>query len=147
MEKTAIIEALGGLPGDADDADVFDRIRMLRNLAEDDSGDISTMDLIKLGKHENVGIDSEGAHVTLFYPLKSGTETIETIRVRRPTAKHLRKMQEAKGTPIGNGLVLIEQLTGLPMITLEKLDASDANVLLNLANFLQLPPRKSGPKS
>lgn len=136
------------LPEDASDRDVLDRIQEWGEAAgEDDLEDLSTADLIRLDLHECVSIDSGVATVTLYFPIKSGTEEISTLTIKRPQAKHIRRMQEAKGEQLSKGLVMLRELTGRSEAELDKLDGADVNVCMSVIGFLQRPPRRTGARS
>ena len=147
MESELITKALG-LPAAASDRDILDRIADLREAAGEDSlPDLSDRELLTLGLHESVNITESGATVTLYVPIKSGTEEIRELTIRRPLAKHIRKMQETKGVNLAQGLALLVELTGRSLIELERLDASDTTICMNVCSFLQRPPRRTGPRS
>lgn len=147
MERTTLVRALG-LSEDASDRDILDRIVELREDAgEDDVADLSTAELIRRGEHEAVSVDASGATVTLYYPLKSGTEEITTLTIKRPQAKHIRRMQEAKGEQLSRTLTMLAELSGRTLAELDKLDGADVTVCLTVIGFLQRPPRRTGSRS
>lgn len=152
MEIKTILYALA-LPEDASDRDILDRIGELRDEAgEEDAADLSDRELLRRGEHERVSIDGRGATMSLYFPLRSGTETITELLVKRPKAKDLRRMSEAKeqGKPLENIaklLVLASSLTDRAPKELEELDAADYNLLLTVVGFLQRPPRRTGSSS
>lgn len=147
MDQKLITTALG-LPDGSTDRDILDRIASVRQAAgEDDIASLGDFDLIRRDEHERVSITADGAVVTLYYPLKSGTEVIEDLTIRRPTAKHMRRMQANKGTGIERGLALMVDLTGRAMSELENLDAADTTLCMHVCSFLQLPPRRTGSRS
>src|SRR5687768_2821624 len=112
MDTKTITRALD-LPEDASDRDIIDRITTLREEAgEDDIADLSERELLRRGEHERISIDGTGATVSLYFPIRSGTESIDTLMIRRPTAKHLRRMQDQKGNDLGRTLFLLAELTG-----------------------------------
>lgn len=160
MENTLIAKALGLPEEDTSDRTILDRITDLRSAAgEDGDDDFNDRELIRRGQHEAVSITDAGAAVTLYYPLESGKETIETITIRRPQARDLKRMQELKGP---NGKEVSDYARGLSMLAdvgvtpegrklaaaeLDKLDAADANLLMLVVGFLQRTPRRTGRKS
>lgn len=148
MENKLISKALGGLAEDPTDRDILDRIAEMREaLGDEDVEDLSERELIRRGEHERVSIDAEGGHVSLYFPIKSGDETIETLLIRRPTAKQLKKMEDAKGGGIGRSLVLLAEATGRAVAELDRLDAADTNLCCTVLGFLQRPPRRTGARS
>lgn len=147
MERTTLVRALG-LSEDASDRDILDRIVELREAAgEDDVADLSTAELIRRGEHEAVSVDASGATVTLYYPLKSGTEEITTLTIKRPQAKHIRRMQETKGEQLSKALAMLVELTGRTAAELDRLDGADVTVCCTVIGFLQRPPRRTGGRS
>lgn len=147
MDTKTITTALG-LPEDASDRDILDRIRALRQeVGEDDVADLSDRELLRRGQHERVTIDGEGAHVTLYFPFKSGAETVETLLLRRPNAKQLRKLEAAQGGDFSRGLALVADISGRAPAEIDKLDAADAALCVLVAGFLQRPPRRTGSRS
>ncbi len=147
MENTLISRALG-LPEETTEREILDRIIDLRTAAgEEELADLSTIELIRRGEHESVSIDGSIATVTLYFPIKSGSEEITTLTIKRPQAKHIRRMQEAKGEQLSRTLSMLAELTGKPMAELDKLDGADVTVCLTVIGFLQRPPRRTGSKS
>lgn len=151
MDLSDIAKALSLAP-DASGRAILDRIQALRAAAgEDDLAEMGEADLVRRGEHERVRISGDGAVVSLYYPLKSGTEVIEDLLIRRPTAKHIRRMQAAAAKPnatgIDRGLMLLCDTTGRAQSELEDLDAADLTLCLVVANFLQQPPPRTGSKS
>jgi len=152
MEIKTILHALK-LPEDASDRDIIDRINDLRSEAgEETSDDLADLELIRRGEHERVSIDSRGATVSLYFPMKSGDETISEVLMRRPKARELRRMTEAKehGKALegfAKTLVLLADLTGRAPKELEDLDAADWSLLTTVSGFLQRPPRRTGTSS
>lgn len=148
MDIKQFTQALGGLPPDASDRDIFDRIAALRQEAgEDDISDMSDRELLRRGEHERVSIDAEGAHVTLNFPIKVGDETVDTLLLRRPTAKQLRVLESAGGGDFAKGLALVAAIAGRAPAEIDKLDAADAVLCVVVAGFLQRPPRRTGSRS
>lgn len=147
MEYELITKALG-LPDGASERDIIDRIMDLRETAGEQAlPDLSDRELLTLGLHESVNITESGATVTLYVPIKSGTEEIRELTIKRPQAKHIRKMQETKGVNLAQGLALLSELTGRAVLEIERLDASDTTICMNVCSFLQRPPRRTGPRS
>lgn len=150
MEMKTFIRLLGHLPEDASDRDVAERIEALREAAgEEDTATFSNRELLTRGEHENVTIDSEGAHVSLYFPIHSGSETIATLRLRRPTTKEMRKFDEndSKKHVFSRCFDLVCDLSGRAPAELEKLDAADLQLLVDVALFLRRPPRRTGSRS
>lgn len=146
MERALLTRALKLTP-DASDRDILDRIEEWGAAAGEDLEDLSTIEQIRRGEHDAVSIDGSEATVSLYFPIKSGSETIDTLTIRRPQAKHIRKMQEAKGEQLSRGLVMLADLTGKTMAELDKLDGADVTVCMTVIGFLQRPPRRTGSKS
>lgn len=147
MDIKQFTRALGGLPEDASDRDIYDRIAALREEAGEDIADMSDRELLRRGEHERVSIGPEGAYVTLDFPIKVGTETVESLLLRRPTAKQLRKLEADKGGDFSKGLALVADISGRAMAEIDKLDSSDAILCVTVAGFLQRPPRRTGSRS
>jgi len=152
MDTKTILHALA-LPEDASDRDILDRIEGLRSEAgEEVDDDLNDIELIRRGEHERVSIDGRGATVELYFPIKSGTEVITQVLMRRPKARELRRMTEAKENGkalegLAKTLVLIADLTGRAPKELEDLDAADWSLLTTVSGFLQRPPRRTGTSS
>lgn len=147
LELNTITRALA-LPENASDRDILDRIADLRDEAgEEEVDDLSDRELIRRGEHEHVSITETGATVTLYVPLQSGTETVTELKVRRPTARHLKRMAEAKGGNVGGAITMLADLTGRAPSEIEGMDAADFVLCSAVLYFLQRPPRKTGSKS
>lgn len=147
MENALLTRALK-LSEDASDQEILARIEEWGTAAgEEDLADLSTLELIRRGEHESATIDGNVATVTLYFPIKSGTEEITTLTIKRPQAQHICKMQEAKGEQLSRSLVMLSDLTGVPVATLRKLDGADVNVAMTCVGFLQKPPRRTGARS
>jgi hypothetical protein len=79
--------------------------------------------------------------VTLFRPIKVMNDERATLTIARPLAKHLRAMDEAKGT-VEASLRLIQKLANIPQPSVDELDGSDvARIGKVIAGFtgLSLP--------
>ncbi len=154
MDQKLITHALA-LPEAASERDILDRIRELRMEAgEDDVADLNDRELIRRGEHDRVSVTSEGAVVSLYFPLRSGTEVLSDLTIRRPTAKHLRRMNAAKAVVGGagvsgldRGLALLADTTGRAIAELDGLDAADLQLCLVVCSFLQAPPQRTGSRS
>jgi hypothetical protein len=154
MENTLIAKALGLPPEDVSDRAILDRIIDLRAEAgEEGDDDFSDRELIRRGEHEAVSLTDAGAEVSLYYPLKSGSETISVLTIKRPTARNLKRMQEAKGSDYAKGLAMLADVAvtaegrKVAAAELDNLDAADANLLMIVIGFLQRTPRRTGQKS
>jgi hypothetical protein len=154
MENTLIAKALGLPEEDTSDRIILDRITELRTAAgEDADDDLTDRELLRRGQHEAISVTDDGAAVTLYYPLKSGTEMIETITIRRPRARDLKRMQEAKGSDYAKGISMLADVATtsegrkLSVPELDNLDATDSNNLMMVVGFLQRTPRRTGRKS
>lgn len=147
MDQKTITHALA-LPDDASDRDILDRIHDLRaDAGEEDIADLSDRELLRRGEHQHVSIGPTGATVTLYVPIKSGTEPLTELAIRRPTARSLRKMGEVKGNDFARGLAMLAELTGRAPVELDMLDAADASLCMTVIGFLQRPPRRTGSSS
>ena len=92
-----------------------------------------------------MSIDDDGsAVVSLYYPLKSGTERIAELKIRRPKTKDLKKMDESKSSDLGKGAGLLAALCGRAQSEIEDMDAADFALCSNVIGFLQRPPRRTG---
>jgi hypothetical protein len=147
METILITKALA-LPEDASDRDILDRIGDLRAAAgEDDVEDLDNLELLKLGIHPNVTITPSGAEVSLYVPIKSGSEVLDTLTMRRPTAKYLKDMDEGKKGDLAKLLKMGAELCGKVEAQFDKLDGSDVKLIVDVIVFLRRPPRRTGAKS
>lgn len=147
MENTLISRALG-LSDESSEREILDRIIDLRTASgEEDLADLSTVELIRRGEHESVRIEGSTATVTLYFPIKSGSEEVTELVIKRPQAKHIRRMQEAKGEQLTRTLSMLAELSGRTMLELDKLDGADVTVCLTVIGFLQRPPRRTGSRS
>ena len=155
IESSTLLRALS-LPDDATNQDILDRIVDLREDAgEEVDTDLSERELIKRGEHDNVSITADGAVVSLYVPIKSGSEEITTLTMKRPTARDIRKLHEgstekdgtAKNNHIERSMRTAAGLTGRAFSDLENLDSADLNLLLLVFGFLQRPPRRTGSRS
>jgi len=148
LETTIALKTLATALKLADDStsrDCFDRIETLLEAAGEDPADLSDRELIKRGEHERVSIDDDGsAVVSLYYPLKSGTERIAELKIRRPKTKDLKKMDESKSSDLGKGAGLLAALCGRAQSEIEDMDAADFALCSNVIGFLQRPPRRTG---
>jgi Phage tail assembly chaperone proteins, E, or 41 or 14 len=70
-------------------------------------------------------------------------EVIDTVTLRRPVAKDMRLIDNFQSRPIALVLAMIEQLSGLTMLEVDKLDAEDVEMLGEFA----LAPVPSGQKA
>lgn len=148
--RAALIRGLGKLAEDASDREILDRVAELREQAAEEGEalpNLSEAELLARGEHEAVATDAAGAIVTLYYPIKSGTEELTELRLKRPNARQIQKMQAVKGPPLAHGLQLISDISGRAVAELEKLDAADITLCCAVANFLQQPPRRTGRRS
>lgn len=133
------------LSEDSTSRDCLDRITSLLEASGEDPADMSDKELIKRGEHERVSIDDDGsAVVSLYYPLKSGTERIAELKIRRPKTKDLKKMDESKSSDLGKGAGLLAALCGRAQSEIEDMDAADFALCSNVIGFLQRPPRRTG---
>lgn len=147
MNSTLIATALG-MPEDSSDRDILDRIEaMRRDAGETDVAELTDRELIERGLHENVTVDALGADITLYVPIKSGTEEITSIRLKRPTLKHLRALDERKGGNLTNLSEMACELSGKTLNQLDKLDGADSQLLVTVLGFLRRPPRRTGARS
>lgn len=146
LEQKTITRILH-LPEDASDRDVLDRLSALLEAAGEDAGDLSDRELLHRGEHERVTMTATGATVTLYCPFKSGTEQVEELPLRRPTAKDLRRMEDAKGGALARGLSMLAALSGRAPAEIDLMDAADANLCMTVIGFLQRPPRRTGSSS
>lgn len=147
MNSTLIATALG-MPEDSSDRDILDRIEnMMRDAGETDIASLSDRELLERNLHENVTVDALGADITLYVPIKSGTEEITSIRLRRPTFKHLRTFDEKRGGDLSKLGEMACELSGKTMAQLDKLDGADSQLLVTVLVFLRRPPRRTGAKS
>ena len=148
LETTIALKTLATALKLADDStsrDCFDRIETLLEASGEDPADLSDRELIKRGEHERVSIDDDGsAVVSLYYPLKSGTERIAELKIRRPKTKDLKKMDESKSSDLGKGAGLLAALCGRAQSEIEDMDAADFALCSNVIGFLQRPPRRTG---
>ena len=133
------------LSEDSTSRDCLDRITSLLEASGEDPADMSDKELIKRGEHERVSIEADGsALVSLYMPIKSGTELIRELRIRRPKMKDLRRMDESKASDLGKGGVLMAALTGRALSEIDDLDNADFALCSNEIGFLQRPPRRTG---
>ena len=133
------------LSEDSTSRDCLDRITSLLEASGEDPADMSDKELIKRGEHERVSIEADGsALVSLYYPLKSGTERIAELKIRRPKTKDLKKMDESKSSDLGKGAGLLAALCGRAQSEIEDMDAADFALCSNVIGFLQRPPRRTG---
>ena len=148
LETTIALKTLATALKLADDCtsrDCFDRIETLLEAAGEDPADLSDRELIKRGEHERVSIEADSsAVVSLYYPLKSGTERIAELKIRRPKTKDLKKMDESKSSDLGKGAGLLAALCGRAQSEIEDMDAADFALCSNVIGFLQRPPRRTG---
>ncbi len=149
LETTIALKTLATALKLADDStsrDCFDRIETLLEAAGEDPADLSDKELIKRGEHERVSEpDFEGAiTVSLYFPLASGTERISEIKLRRPRAGDLKKIDESKSSDIAKGETLMAALSGRAVSEITRLDGADFALCSNVIGFLQRPPRRTG---
>ena len=136
------------LPDGATGRDCLDRIETLLEAAGEDAADMSDRELIRRGEHERVSIDDDGsAIVSLYVPLKSGSERLTELKIRRPKMKDLRRMDESKAGDLGTGAGLLASLCGRASSEVEDMDAADFMLCSNVIGFLQRPPRRTGSSS
>lgn len=137
------------LSEDASRTDIDDRINSLREAAgEDGIEDLSDLELIRRGQHEQVTINADGsATVSLYCPTRSGTEEISELTIRRPKAKDLRKMDEGKGSGLAKAFAMLAALSKRAPSEIEELDGADLSLCSTVIGFLQKPPRRTGSSS
>jgi hypothetical protein len=106
-------------------------------------------ELITAGEHPNVSIDGTtgAATVSLYYPIKSGSEKITEFTLQRPRAKHLRAMDESDEGDLGKTFALVAALSSHAPAEIDLLDAADVALLSMVVGFLQQPPRRTGSSS
>ncbi|MBU2713636.1 phage tail assembly protein [Zooshikella harenae] len=63
--------------------------------------------------------------ITLNYPVTTEGVEVDTIYLRRPRAKDLKKMEDSKGGDITKSIELIADLAELVPSAIEDLDAGD----------------------
>lgn len=149
MEISTVKEALG-LPEDATDTDVLDRISALRSVAgEKFEAEDSDLVLIRKGEHDQCCINANGTvTVTLAEPIKfSPTITVEEITLRRPKMRDFKKAEEmAKTGGLARGAAMIHLLSepSQAMKVIDELDMDDANVLGAVVGFLREKRRPTG---
>jgi len=75
--------------------------------------------------------------IKLQFPIESEGQTIETITLRRPKARDLKKMETGKGGEIAKSIDLIANLAEIPPSAVEDLDAADFQAISGVvAGFL-----------
>ncbi len=75
--------------------------------------------------------------IKLQFPIESEGQTIETITLRRPKARDLKKMENGKGGEIAKSIDLIANLAEIPPSAVEDLDAADFQAISGVvAGFL-----------
>lgn len=78
--------------------------------------------------------------VRLKYPITAHGETIDTIELKRPTVKHLRAMDKAKGD-VERVAGLISELAALPPSSVDQIDSEDFGELSEvIAGFFESSP-------
>jgi hypothetical protein len=88
--------------------------------------------------------DDGSTTVTLSKPITGPTgETVTAITLRRPKAKDMRAMDNAKGE-IGKSLALAGQLSGIPAPLLDNLDGSDFIELSEAVQGFLKPSQATG---
>ena len=92
-----------------------------------------------------IGDDPEtgGKYVELLHEIKVGETIVDRIVLKRPKAKHLRKMDRAKGD-IGASLALIVALSGQPTAVVDELDTEDLNRIGAVLDFFSNGSRATG---
>ncbi|CAN5533470.1 hypothetical protein BH09PSE4_BH09PSE4_14600 [soil metagenome] len=83
----------------------------------------------------------------LKFPISSQVgddeETITTVQVRRPVARDFRAIDAVKGE-IAQSLTMIEQLTGLMRVQVDKLDGVDMAAIGEIIEGFMLPGLPTG---
>jgi hypothetical protein len=149
MDKidTDITKALG-LSEDASKVQILERISDLKRAAGDeDEEERDAIQRIEQNEHEQVRLNEDGSLlVTLLYPLKSGTETVDEITMRRPKFKHLREMDKFEGR-VAKSQALIAAVSNRSVKELNELDQADLLVLNACLGFFSARPRRTGAAS
>lgn len=82
--------------------------------------------------------------VELKYPIEANGETVSILELRRPTVKHLKALDNAKGD-IAKTATLISELAGIPPSSVDKIDAEDFAAIGEVINgFFGTPPPTGG---
>ena len=149
-----------GLDPDTDEAEILAHVCDRAKADEDveEGGDIA---LIKAGVHPRVRAsdDGRGLVVTLLVPIKSGSETIGELNIRRANVRELKRAEELalRNAPIGKGRERIEPgptarmvatiatLSGRSPGEIEDIDPDDLGALGAAVGFLSRR-RPTGPK-
>jgi hypothetical protein len=83
--------------------------------------------------------------VTLLFPLKSGTETLTDLVIRRPKFKHLRAMDSKKGD-IEKSQALLAAVSGRASKELDEMDQSDMAVCAAVLAFFSRKRQPTGAR-
>lgn len=132
---------------------VLVRIADLREAAGEEPNTMSPHELLVAGQHEVAALNDDGTvTVTLYTPLKSGSEVIKELVFKRPTARMLQKAQARRADGrerdgVEKSLRIFAELTGRAPAELEELDLADMEGCNLAFSFLSKPPRRTGTKS
>ena len=152
LERENIIDAAKltralDLGADATEAQILERIADLKRDAGDSEEERTLIERIAAGEHDQVGDNGDGSLVvTLLYPLKSGSEIITELVLRRPKFKHLRAMDSKEGD-IAKAQALLAAVSGRAPKELDEMDQDDMGVCSAVLAFFSRKRPPTGARS
>jgi len=87
---------------------------------------------------------SESVTLKLQTPIQFGSEVIEELTFRPPTAKDYRLLPARDGYPFATLLALAGKLTGKPDAVIDKLAGADLDAVLEIAGSFMKGGRPTG---
>ena len=146
IDATKLTRALD-LDADATEAQILERIADLKRDAGDSEEERTLIERIAAGEHDQVGDNGDGSLVvTLLYPLKSGSEIITELVLRRPKFKHLRAMDSKEGD-IAKAQALLAAVSGRAPKELDEMDQDDMGVCSAVLAFFSRKRPPTGARS
>ena len=146
IDATKLTRALD-LDADATEAQILERIADLKRDAGDSEEERTLIERIAAGEHDQVGDNGDGSLVvTLLYPLKSGSEIITELVLRRPKFKHLRAMDSKEGD-IAKAQALLAAVSGRAPKELDEMDQDDMGVCSAVLAFFSKKRPPTGARS
>ena len=146
IDATKLTRALD-LDADATEAQILERIADLKRDAGDSEEERTLIERIAAGEHDQVGDNGDGSLVvTLLYPLKSGSEIITELVLRRPKFKHLRAMDSTEGD-IAKAQALLAAVSGRAPKELDEMDQDDMGVCSAVLAFFSKKRPPTGARS
>ena len=146
FDEMKVLKALG-LDASATDAEVLERIADLRRDAGDKEEERTLIEAIAAGDHDQVADNGDGSFtVTLLFPLRSGSEVISELVLRRPKFKHLRAMDSKEGD-IAKAQALLAAVSGRAPKELDEMDQDDMGVCSAVLAFFSKKRPPTGARS